>query len=497
VTVRKRLQLRHLDLESVRANVRDASLLLLLQETARGPNGRQAAYALAMLAEAPDYSLAPLLVELASSPLAEVRAKVFELARTSGCTGLLDQALAEIRSQRPPDQSDAVKPAVAYAVTMSSEPADLVGRLLNHPDLRVIEGCLEALASKPDLAQELITREWLAEASGAADAPRRRLAAIAVSVRGDEGTEALHKLLRDADAGVAAAACRAAGRLGHRTYVEALLQRLADSRLRSEAIDALAAFGPRIVGTLGDVLKDETVLLPIRLQAPRVLRLIPDQSSVGVLWQSIGHPNLAIRSAVIRALNRLRESAPKLHFDDASLNRHILDEARYYYELSAALAPLHEFAQARTAASLLVNTLEDRLRRTLERLFRLLGLRYPAREIYAAYLVVQGKRQQEAATALEYLDNILDRDVKRYLLPMLESSSHHGRGRELFGIEKKDATTVVRELIRSGDPWLTPCAMAAAADLRLPGLVPDIREASRHAGAEVSQVGERALAALA
>ncbi len=497
LTVRKRLHLRQLDLESARLSVQDASLLRLLEQTARSADGRRAAYALSMLAEAPTYSLAPLLEQLAGSAQVEVRAKVFELGRTSGCTALLDQALAEIRSQRPPERSAAVKPAVAYALTVSPEPADLARRLLNHPDLRVIEGAVEALASKPDLAQELITREWLAEASGAADAPRRRLAAIAVSVRGDEGTEALHKLIKDADPRVAAAACRAAGSLGHRTYVEALIQRLGDTRLRSEAIDALAGFGPRIVGTLGDVLKDETGPLPIRLQVPRVLRLIPHQSSVGVLWQSIGHSNLAIRSAVLRALNRLRESAPDLHFDEASLSRHILDEARYYYELNAALAPFREFAKARTAASLLGSTLEERLQRTVERLFRLLGLRYPAREIYASYLVVQRKRQQEAATALEFLDNILDRDLKRYLLPMLEASGRPGRGRELFGIEEKDVTTAVRELIRSGDPWLTACAMAAAADLRMPSLVPDIREASRHAGAEVSQVGERALAALA
>jgi hypothetical protein len=141
--------------------------------------------------------------------------------------------------------------------------------------------------------------------------------------------------------------------------------------------------------------------------------------------------------------------------------------------------------------------LDERLQHTLERLFRLLGLRYPPREIYAAYLAIQGKCQQAASTALEFLDNILDRDIKRYLLPLLDAPGHPGRGRGLFGIPDKDVTAAIRELIRSGDPWLTACAMAAAADLRLHGLGPEIVEASRNAGAEVSQVGERAVAALA
>ncbi len=496
-TVRKQLEMRRLDLESIRINVRDVSLLLLLQETARGSNGRQAAYALGLLAEAPDYPLAPLLKELAGSALAEVRAKVFELARDSGLPGLLDQALAEIRARRPREQSAALKPAIAYALAVSPEPADLVRRLLDHPDLRVIEGAVEALASKPNLAQEWITRQWLAETAGATDPERRRVAAVAVGVRGDEGTEVLHNLLRDPNAAVAAAACKAAGTLGHRTYVDALIHRLGDARVRRDAIDALVAYGPRIAGTLGDVLKDEKVPVAVRQQAPRVLRGIPDQHSVDILWQCIGLPNLAIRSAVLRALNGLRESAPNLRYDGASVTQHIYNEVRYYYELSAALAPFQEIKRPRTAVALLADSLDERLQRTLERLFRLLGLRYPPREIYATYLAVQGKRRQAASTALEFLDNILDRDIKRYLLPLLDASGHHERGRELFGIEEKDVTAAIRELIRSGDPWLAACAMAAAADLGLHGLVPEILEASRNAGAEVSQVGARAVAALA
>ncbi|MGD0013703.1 MAG: Npt1/Npt2 family nucleotide transporter [Bryobacteraceae bacterium] len=496
-TVRKQLEMRRLDLESIRINVRDVSLLRLLQETARGPNGRQAAYALGLLAEAPDYPLAPLLEELAGSPLAEVRAKVFELARASHLPGLLDQALAEIRARRPREQSAAVKPAVAYALAISPEPADLARRLLDHPDLRVIEGAVEALTSNPDVAQELITRDWLAQAGSAADAGRRRVAAVAVGVRGDEGTEVLHRLLKDPDPGVAAAACKAAGSLGHRTYVDALIQRLGDSRVRRDAIEALAAFGPRIAGTLGDVLKDERVPVAIRQQAPRVLRRMADQRSVDVLWQSLGQPNLGIRSAVLRALNGLRETAPNLRYDGASVTQHIYNEVRYYYELSASAAPFREFKRPRTAVGLLADTLDERLQHTLGRLFRLLGLRYPPREIYATYLAIQGKRQQAASTALEFLDNILDRDIKRYLLPVLDASGHQGRGRELFGIPDKDVTAAIRELIRSGDPWLTACAMAAAADLRLHGLRPEILEASRNAGAEVGQVGERAVAALA
>jgi AAA family ATP:ADP antiporter len=139
-----------------------------------------------------------------------------------------------------------------------------------------------------------------------------------------------------------------------------------------------------------------------------------------------------------------------------------------------------------------------RLQDTVERLFRLLGLRYPPKEIYAAYLAVNRRRAEELSAALEFLDNVLDRELKRVLLPLLDAPAHLAeKGRELFGVEVPDAEAAVRELIRSGDPWLVACAAASAAELRLRNLAPDIARAAEQAGREVSEVARAAAAALA
>ena len=67
----------------------------------------------------------------------------------------------------------------------------------------------------------------------------------------------------------------------------------------------------------------------------------------------------------------------------------------------------------RSAARLLSLTIEERLKGTLERLFRLLGLRYPPKEMYSAYRAVSRRQHDEATAALEFLDNTLERDLKR------------------------------------------------------------------------------------
>jgi AAA family ATP:ADP antiporter len=261
----------------------------------------------------------------------------------------------------------------------------------------------------------------------------------------------------------------------------------------------LAGFGVRIVGTLSDVLNDETMPLSIRRQIPRVLRDIPDQRSVDVLIEAIGQKNLELRSAVLRGLNRLRESQSGLKYGPEFVGKQILNEARSYYELAAALAPFKRQEKPSTAATLLAKTLEERLRLTMERLFRLLGLRYPPKQIYAAYLAVNRRKADEFTTALEFLDNLLDRELKRVLLPLLDYDLSKGpsSANVHFGVLEKDVPTALRDLMNSGDEWLVSCAIATAAELNLRQLAPEIDRVSQSAGAQVAEVAAPALTVLA
>ena len=84
---------------------------------------------------------------------------------------------------------------------------------------------------------------------------------------------------------------------------------------------------------------------------------------------------------------------------------------------------------------------------------------------------------------------MLERDLKRILLPLLDAPGHVlETGRHLFGIDVKTPETAVRDLIRSGDVWLAACAVAAAGELKMHRLAPDVRQAAENTGAEVAEV---------
>jgi AAA family ATP:ADP antiporter len=229
-----------------------------------------------------------------------------------------------------------------------------------------------------------------------------------------------------------------------------------------------------------------------------VLQRIHDQRSVDALIRSLPGKNLLLRSAVLKALNKLRDSAPNLNYGSTPLMQQMHAEAKAYFELHAALVALRAFHAPGQALSLVIRTLESRLRTTLERVFRLLGLKYPPRQIYAAFLALERPKSEDFTAALEFLDNVLEREVKRIMLPLLDEDAVLAqKGRELFRVEPKTVPDALRDLIHSGDVWLVSSAIAAAAELRIRDLSADVRRAGEAFGPEVLEVARDAEPALA
>jgi ATP:ADP antiporter, AAA family len=274
---------------------------------------------------------------------------------------------------------------------------------------------------------------------------------------------------------------------------------MSEPPIRAAAMESLVAYGSRITGVLGDFLIDENVPVAVRRRIPRVLQRVAGQRSVDVLLRALNQlHDVGVRAAGLKALIRLRETAPNLEFGESFVTGQILAEARRYFELYAALDPFRKHAYPHSATGLLVRTIEDRLKQTIERLFHLLGLRYPLGEMQAAYMAVQMGRKEQYQAALEFLDNVLERPLKHVLVPLLDEPDRVAEhGRSLFGVEVRDTESTLRDLIVHGDPWLCVCAMATAAERKLHTLEPDIASISREMHGEVADVARAAAAALA
>lgn len=459
-TVRRRLESRRLDLESMRIPYQDPSLLQMLADAARSGNERAAVYAISMLNEVPNYPLDLLALRLIDQAPAGVRAQLFEIGQTRGWQALLPAARNEL-SQIP---GPALSPALRLLCSLGADDDRAsVRKLLSSPDLRLVEAAVLAAVSPGHLPLE-----WAEEALASSDQARRRLGVLAVSLHPQHATRLLMPLLSDPDAGV-----------------------------RRAAQEVLAANARHTAAAIAAVIADSSTPMPRRMLALRTLGRSSSQEAVDALRNLMSSPDRAIRGAAVRALARLQDKQHDLQFSLVDVTAGVRMEAREYFWLHTALSGLRPNHDASKALDLLCRTIENRMLRNVERVFRLLGLRYPPKDIEVAWKAYRRRKPNQVANAMEFLDNILDYDVKRLVLPLLEEDGVDRQARLLFGFEPLSAQSALRLLIREGDPWVAACAIAAAGDLKLREAESDIRSALQSHSPILHPVAEQALAMLA
>ena len=115
----------------------------------------------------------------------------------------------------------------------------------------------------------------------------------------------------------------------------------------------------------------------------------------------------------------------------------------------------------------------------LQLAFMLLEIRYPARTIQLVYANLDAESKAVRANALEVVDNVLDKDESRVLLPLLENQSIEAAvkvGEELFRLERKSADEWLELLLSETHPWLVTCALYRAGELGDGKLPPQVLE---------------------
>jgi AAA family ATP:ADP antiporter len=329
--------------------------------------------------------------QLAHDPDPEVRAAALEALARGRHESVLD--LARVRLTDP----DPRAAAAAAAALATSPQAD---------DRAAAERTLEALTG--DLSEQAAT-------------VRRDIAALAGRLPDLRFRHLLVPLLIDPHPAVAEEALRSVARAGAADFlfVPALVGLLRHRRLKSRARAVLASYGEEVLDALGHFLRDPGEDRWVRRHLPATIARIPCQKAMDLLASALGDPDGFLRYKVVAAMERLHQARPDLAFDREAVERLALKEAMRYY---ATFALRHDLTRARAnlGTSLLARALDEKLARITDRLYRLLGLLVPWRDLAAARWALEHGDGRLRASAVEYLDNTLTGVLRSRVLPILE-----------------------------------------------------------------------------
>ncbi len=465
-TLAQAIRGRFASLDGVFATIADASTLPLVRDALASGDTRQAAFALDLLDQIDSASVRPLAEELHSllgHPEPDIRARALanlalhpdemDEPRVRGLVSdpdisVREAAVAALYSAHPDDWSSTMRELLA-----SDDAAVRTAALSWVADVDIGEGALgmigpEYIADRIDAARE-------------GDAGARLEVGLAAASLGNDRRidELLARLVDDPDPLVAAAAIRSAGILGDRELLPGIVAALGRPSVREAAREALERQGSLVVGILSKHLSDPSVGLTVRRSIPTVLAGIPDQSAVDALMAAIGRPEcdrLVYRRA-LRALDRLGERDRSLSFEWTKV-RPVLDrEVERARELAAARSDLARAAIDTPATRLLAQGVDEGWEEARARVVDLLILRFPPAGMRRVLLTLENGGPAAVANALEYMEQLLDRDLFRSVEPALlrDASLPGGPGlRETLG-----------RLATGSDSWIAACARQVLVEL--------------------------------
>ena len=358
-------------------------------------------------------------------------------------------------------------------------------KYLKDPDPRIQGAAVECVATygaqeEKDLIDEAFIQTLVDREGEEGETSRIQAAKVLGALNRPELNPYLLDLIKDPSPPVAMQTIDSVGRIGDLEFVPLLISKLSDKRYRADARKALAAFGPKVLDLLEDYLSGPALDLITRSNILRVLNEIPTQQSVDILMARIDQEDVRLKHPLIKSLNKLRRY-PELSFNEKAVDGALIEEVKTYGEIQRSLHVLREDPIENGGAErLLHKAISEKLDQKLEFIFRLLGLHYPAKDIYNAYLGIVSGSRSVRASAIEFLDNVAQKNLKDIIFPYIdqvpgESAIFQRQG--VLGRRIENRVDALIYLIRGGDSWLKACAIYNVGAVESPELLNLVEEA--------------------
>jgi len=505
--LRRAIERRTLDPERTATGTLDATTTGVMALALERGDEQQVLYGLSLFELSGQPGRHPMLPSLLNHPSSAVRQRVLRLLGDAGDREILPQVEKMLGDQSPEVRTEVMHYLVVHA---GRDPLSLLSADTDLPDYSLQGSVVAYLArtGQPEnfdaaqlILQDMLTRTGL-------EGPRARAEAARVLGMIPPPSQ-LHyelvKLLREEDLEVVEQALLSAGNIGGREFLPLVVEKLGHRGLAMVARTALAQYGERAVGTLQDYLNDAETPLAVRKQIPGVLARIPTAQSSAVLANSLIQSDPGLRFDVLKALNKLRRREPALVPPSPEFEDILQAELMGYYRSFQILAAVDPRASTslRTPASegVLTRALRERMDHELERIFRLLALLYPPRDIHNAFVGLTSTRAQLQANALEVLEHLLRPELYRLLAYVLDTEitlqQKLSFAQQLCRITVGSKAEALRILLHSEDRWLRVCALHAVGDWKLAELGADLRQMTRDSDPLLEETWKWANARLA
>ncbi|MCH7818597.1 MAG: hypothetical protein IIB40_03465 [Candidatus Marinimicrobia bacterium] len=489
-TFRTAIEKRSINLEEQQVNLNDATLIDSLLNVLDSSNDNQVLYVLGLLENFKSENLIPHLKRLLNNSSRAVKTQVLKMLDGYSKGEFYESVLPLVND---PDLEVKIN-AISYLYGNSDDPDKLIGEYIKGNNLQTKIAAMMSIAEEYRTSSEFRERtdieslfngvfsdETIKPMSTEEADLMRIYSSNFIGISSYPGFYPyLYKLMESDSAEVRKSALINMGETCSTEFLPTIIETLNDRKLQKYARDVLAGYCDDAVPLLVERLQDTNENQSIKNAIPGILGKIYSDETTHALSDYLLIGNRALRFEMIKSLNKLNARFPEIETNTANVNKAIIEEIEYYYKLSAIIS-VEKIQTSESnnngagniqiqARQLLVSSLRDKIENTLERIFRLLGLKYSSSDMYNTFLGIVSNNLKLKENAIELLDNILSHKLKLYVIPIIdmrESEQLLTRAKLFFDIEFKDEEECIFELLNGDDDWLKTCSIYLASTLNI------------------------------
>ncbi|MCB0743176.1 MAG: hypothetical protein KDC67_04670, partial [Ignavibacteriae bacterium] len=219
----------------------------------------------------------------------------------------------------------------------------------------------------------------------------------------------------------------------HSEFIPLLIEKLYQQETTKASIYTLTNYGESALGLLSKKLIDSQTDKQTKRNIIEIIGNIKNEECVNILFNALDKEDYWLQNDILKALNNLKQNNPHFNFDWKKAVKKLYEEVKLELEIISSLYletdidkkemqinATDKEKKINLARKNLITLLEHRMDVGLERIFRLLGLKYPPEDMIEVLNSLKSSKEDLRVNAVDFLDNLLDINLKKLILPVIE-----------------------------------------------------------------------------
>jgi len=412
------------------------------------------------------------LLKISSSP--QIKTKILRILRMMESRIFTHEILKLMQDQ----DSNIVKEAIlTYGYTMMDKSIKYTSSFLDHDDLKVHSAAIIALIKYGGISGIMIAAPYLKDLLFSEVSDKRAMAAYVIGEVGQNTMrQQLFSLLTDEIVLVRRESIKACTKMGSNEFIPHLFFMLMDKDVNLDAAKAIATFGESAIGPSDDILRNNIDSFELKYNVAKMLGNIRSPKSIQVLMASLNDSSEQLRNVILISLKRLNKQELHGNLNVKLLEKYLFKEFYLYFQFLYYI----QTVKKSTDLPYLISVIEEKQKECYSRIFNLLGLLYGSEVFDTIFFNVTQPTvsKQQKSSAIEIIDNIVEKDVRKILIPLIELKEREALmelGFKSFKIEVLSFNEILEAFLMDDNAWVRSITLFLVASEKIMSLSNRIR----------------------